>query len=98
MCDSEGDKGSSSHGVWETRVITGSEVESGSLEKDKEEKEGKRRVGRWGREGEKREDRREEGEKTRERRGRENKTLCHMCPSKQTCEYTYSMFCYVDHT
>ena len=73
MCDSEGDEGSSSHGVWETRVITGSEVESGSLEKDKEEKEGKRRVGRRERkgEGERRKDRREEEER-KERRGRED--------------------------
>lgn len=32
------------------------------------------------------------------REGRENKTSCHMCPSKQTCDYTHSMFCNVDHT
>ena len=50
MCDSEGDKGSSSHGVWETRVVTGSEVESGSLEEGKE-KVGKRKVGRRERRG-----------------------------------------------
>ena len=46
MCDSEGDEGSSSHGVWETRVVTGPEVESGALEEGKEE----------GREGEEEED------------------------------------------
>ena len=40
MCDSEGDEGSSSHGVWETRVVTGPEVESGALEEGKE-KEGR---------------------------------------------------------
>ena len=40
MCDSEGDEGSSSHGVWETRVVTGPEVESGTLEEGKE-KEGR---------------------------------------------------------
>ena len=39
MCDSEGDEGSSSHGVWETRVVTGPEVESGTLEEGKEEEE-----------------------------------------------------------
>lgn len=73
MCDSEGDEGSSSHGVWETRVVTGSEVESGSLEEGKEEKEGKRRVGRWGRgEGEEEEREREGriGEKRERRRER----------------------------
>lgn len=54
MCDSEGDEGSSSHGVWETRVVTGPEVESGALEEGKE-KEGREGEG-GGREEERRED------------------------------------------
>ena len=54
MCDSEGDEGSSSHGVWETRVVTGPEVESGALE------EGKEKEGRGGKEREEEEKRKGE--------------------------------------
>ena len=50
MCDSEGDEGSSSHGVWETRVVTGPEVESGALEEGKKEKEKGGKGGGGGRE------------------------------------------------
>ena len=93
MCDSEGDEGSSSHGVWETRVVTGPEVESGALEEGKE-KEGREGEG-GGREEERREDvimsQRSEGE------GKTNHHW-HMCHSEQTCDYTHVGICNVDHT